>query len=72
MWMVPCKFLSMKARTRAICQPANPPIPASLAPERRSISDLKWMTLLPAMPSRPPDRDRNLVRRLKKLNQAVG
>ena len=40
-WMVPCKFLSMKARTRAICQPANPPVPEPLAPERRSISDCR-------------------------------
>src|SRR5580692_743951 len=36
-----CKFSSINARTRAICQPANAPGLEPLAPELRSISDLR-------------------------------
>jgi len=39
--MVRCKFSSMKARTRAICQAANAPGLAALAREQRSISDCR-------------------------------
>ena len=38
-WMVRCRFSSMKARTRAICQAANASGLAPLARERRSISE---------------------------------
>jgi hypothetical protein len=37
-WMVRCRFSSMKARTRAICQAGSAP---DLALERRSISDCR-------------------------------
>ena len=39
--MVRCRFSSMKARTRAICQPANVLGLVPLARERRSISDCR-------------------------------
>jgi hypothetical protein len=42
-WMVRCRFLSMKARTRMICQPAKAPGLEPRAPEWRSISDRRMV-----------------------------